>query len=83
MERAMSSPDDVDRVLAVVSDLKQTASSDLSTPVPNYLKQSQFAMGGLVGYDFGPVILQGYVTSDVYQKNYGGTDVRGWLPAEF
>jgi hypothetical protein len=25
MERAMSSPDDVDRVLAVVSDLKQTA----------------------------------------------------------
>ena len=53
-------------------------SSDLSTPVPGYLKQSQFAMGGLVGYDFGPVILQGYLTSDVYQKNYGGTDVRGW-----
>ena len=53
-------------------------SSDLSTPVPGYLKQSQFAMGGLVGYDFGRVILQGYLTSDVYQKNYGGTDVRGW-----
>ena len=42
-------------------------SSDLSTPVPGYLKQSQFAMGGLVGYDFGPVILQGYLTTDVYQ----------------
>ena len=53
-------------------------SSDLSTPVPGYLKQSQFAMGGLVGYDFGPVILQGYLTTDVYQKNYGGNDVRGW-----
>src|SRR5262249_54657461 len=32
----------------------------------------------LLGYDFGPVILQGYVTSDVYEKNYGGKDVRGW-----
>jgi hypothetical protein len=40
--------------------------------------QSQFAMGGLLGYDFGAVILQGYLTSDVYEKNYGGKDVRGW-----
>jgi hypothetical protein len=35
-------------------------------------------MGGLLGYDFGPVILQGYVTTDVYEQNYGGRDVRGW-----
>jgi hypothetical protein len=54
-------------------------SSDVSTPVPGYLKQSQFAMGGLLGYDFGPVILQGYVTTDVYEKNYGGHDIRGWM----
>jgi len=53
-------------------------SSDLNEPVLGYQKQSQFAMGGLLGYDFGPVILQGYLTSDVYEKNYGGKDVRGW-----
>src|SRR5215471_2596715 len=53
-------------------------STDLSTPVPGYLKQSQFALGGLVGYDFGPVILQGYVTTDVSEQNYGGRDTRGW-----
>jgi hypothetical protein len=41
-------------------------SSDLSAPVPDYLRQSQFAMGGLIGYWFGPVILQVYVTTDVW-----------------
>jgi hypothetical protein len=51
---------------------------DLNEPVLGYQKQSQFAMGGLLGYDFGPVILQGYVTADVYEKNYGGRDIRGW-----
>ena len=54
-------------------------SSDLNEPILGYQKQSQFAMGGLLGYDFGPVILQGYLTSDVYEKNYGGRDVRGWV----
>jgi len=54
-------------------------SSDLNTPIVGYQKQSQFAMGGLLGYDFGPVVLQGYLTSDVYEKNYGGRDVRGWV----
>src|SRR5262245_29974387 len=54
-------------------------SSDLNTPVLGYQKQSQFAMGGLLGYDFGAVVLQGYLTSDVYEKNYGGQDVRGWV----
>jgi hypothetical protein len=54
-------------------------SSDLNEPVLGYQKQSQFAMGGLLGYDFGAVILQGYLTSDVYEKNYGGKDVRGWV----
>lgn len=53
-------------------------SSDLSTPVPAYRKQSQFALGGLIGYDFGRAILQGYVTTDVYENNYGGYDTRGW-----
>jgi Putative MetA-pathway of phenol degradation len=53
-------------------------SSDLNSPVPTYLKQSQFAVGGLVGYDFGPVIMQAYVTTDVAEENYGGRDTRGW-----
>jgi hypothetical protein len=53
-------------------------SSDLSTPVAGYAQQSQFALGGLVGYDFGPLTLQTYVTHDVYEKNYGGYDTRVW-----
>jgi len=53
-------------------------SSDLNRPVPGYLKQSQIALGGLIGYDFGPVVLQGYVTTDVMENNYGGHDTRGW-----
>src|SRR5215813_8685861 len=52
---------------------------DLNEPILGYQKQSQFAMGGLLGYDFGAVILQGWLTSDVYEKNYNGKDVRGWV----
>jgi hypothetical protein len=51
---------------------------DVSDPVRGYPNQSQFAVGGLVGYDFGPVILQAYVTTDVTQNNYDGYDTRGW-----
>lgn len=32
-------------------------------------KTKQFAVGPLVGYNFGPVILQAYVTRDVYARN--------------
>ena len=53
-------------------------STDLSTPIPGYPKQSKSAIGGLVGYWFGPVILQIYATSEVYEKNYGGKDSRVW-----
>ncbi|MGA0530533.1 transporter [Hansschlegelia sp. KR7-227] len=41
-----------------------------------YDKQRQIALGPLVGYNFGPVILQAYLTRDVYQRNYGGKDTR-------
>lgn len=57
---------------------------DVSTPVSTYTRQSQFAVGGLLGYYFGPtggpvdVILQAYVTTDVYQHNYNGYDTRVW-----
>ena len=41
-------------------------------------KQSQFALGGLVGYNFGPVIAQVYLTRDISQSNYTGYDTRFW-----
>jgi len=52
---------------------------DLSTPVVNYARQEQFAVGGLVGYNFGPLDLQAYVTTTVWERNYGGNDTRGWF----
>lgn len=53
-------------------------STDLSTPIAGYQRQSQFAIGGLLGYDFGPLTLQTYVTTDVTEHNYGGRDTRVW-----
>lgn len=51
---------------------------DVSRPVDLYERQRQFAVGGLIGYDFGPLILQSYVTTDVSEDNYGGRDTRVW-----
>jgi len=53
-------------------------SSDVSDPFAGYQRQSQVAIGGLVGYDFGPLTLQTYVTHDVFERNYGGFDTRVW-----
>jgi hypothetical protein len=53
-------------------------SADLNSPVPGYAKQSQIAMGGLAGYDFGVLNLQIKVTRDVMEQNYGGYDTRVW-----
>jgi hypothetical protein len=41
-------------------------------------KLSQFALGALVGYDWGPLKTQAYVTRDVYEQGYGGFDTRIW-----
>jgi Putative MetA-pathway of phenol degradation len=54
-------------------------STDLTRPIASYQKQSQFAIGGLMGYDFGPIKLQAYATTEVFDQNYGGRDTRGWL----
>ena len=54
-------------------------STDLTRPIAGYQKQSQFAVGGLFGYDFGPIKLQAYATTEVVERNYGGRDTRGWL----
>lgn len=37
-----------------------------------YLKQSQFAMGVLAGYNLDPAALRTYLTRDVYQKTMAG-----------
>ena len=50
---------------------------DLTSP-RGLAEQRQFNVGGLVGYDFGPVTLQTYVTTGVFQDNYGGNDTRVW-----
>jgi hypothetical protein len=52
--------------------------TDVSTPFAGYQRQSQFALGGLVGYYFGPVILQTYLTREVAETNHGGLDTRIW-----
>jgi hypothetical protein len=53
-------------------------STDLNEPIAGYAKQSQVAVGGLIGKSFGGLILQTYLTTDVYEKNYGGHDTRLW-----
>jgi hypothetical protein len=53
-------------------------STDLNRPVVGYQKQNQIAVGGLIGYDFGPLTLQTYITTEVSESNYGGRDTRGW-----
>ena len=60
-------------------------STDLNAPIAAYHEQSQFALGGLVGYYFDDgVSVQAYVTSDVYEKDYGGSrNISGNLRVTF
>lgn len=51
---------------------------DLDQPYPGYGKQSQFVLGGLVGYDFGVVNVAFKLTRTVAETNYGGFETRGW-----
>jgi hypothetical protein len=53
-------------------------STDLNEPFAGYAKQQQLSLGGLIGYNFGPVITQVYVTTNVWEENYGGKDTRVW-----
>lgn len=52
-------------------------STDLNSPFSGYEKQSQFALGGLIGYDFGVATLQLKLTRDLYQKHYTGYETQG------
>lgn len=53
-------------------------STDLSDPYVGYQKQRQFAVGGLIGYDFEVANIQLKLTRDVYQHNYGGYETSVW-----
>jgi hypothetical protein len=53
--------------------------TDLNEPISGYPKQRQFAIGGLVGYTFGPVNVHVLVTRNTYQKNFGGDDTRAFV----
>jgi hypothetical protein len=57
---------------------------DLNSPSVGYLgggrKQSEIAVGGLLGYLVGNLVqVQGKFTANIYQKNLGGYDTRLWL----
>ena len=43
------------------------------------VKQSQFAVGGLVGYDFGSFSGNFKLTQVVSEQNYGYKDTTAWL----
>ena len=58
-------------------DLNSDANSAMS--VCWRCKQSQFAVGGLVGYDFGSFIAQAKLATDVASENYTGKETRGTL----
>jgi hypothetical protein len=52
--------------------------TDLDTPGPADVKTSKFAAGGLVGYDWGALKTQVYLTRDVAHSNIDGYDTRLW-----
>jgi hypothetical protein len=54
------------------------AADDLNTTLGSTVKTSEAAVGAFVGYNWGPVTTQAYVTRDIYQQNLGGYDTRVW-----
>jgi hypothetical protein len=58
-------------------------SADVSRPISFYKKEAQFAVGGLIGYDFGGANLNAKLTRDVYSKNRGFKDTIFWTNLSF
>jgi hypothetical protein len=54
-------------------------STDVGSPYAGYTKLSQFALGGLVGYNFGPVITQVTIATDLHVEGYAQKETRGVL----
>ena len=64
------------------TDLDNQHSYDAATRTygcPTGCKQSQFAVGGLVGYDFGSFSGNFKLTQVVSEQNYGYKDTTAWL----
>lgn len=55
------------------------SSNDLAAPYSTYKKQSQIALGPLIGYTYGTNTYQLKVSRDISQQNYLGYDTRIWL----
>lgn len=55
------------------------AATDLNTVGIGGRRQSQVAIGALLGYDFGPLNAQFKLTQEVHAKNYPAKETRGWL----
>ena len=53
-------------------------SCDVDKRAMNLPAASKFAMGGIIGYDFGNLEAQIYATHDVAQRNLGGYETRIW-----
>jgi hypothetical protein len=51
-------------------------STDFKTPIAANQKQSEIALGGLVGFYFDRFLVQAFVTSNVYEQNYGGSAIQ-------
>jgi hypothetical protein len=69
------------RIGAVGFGSSDLSDSGINVPVLGNLavpRQRQVALGAFVGYNFGPVIVQTYLTRDVWQQGYGGFDTRAW-----
>lgn len=49
-----------------------------STDLSGLNQQSQFAVGGLIGYDFHSFTVQSFVTTDIAEENYGEKETRIW-----
>lgn len=47
-------------------------------PKTNLTNPEQIALGGLIGYDFGPLKFQGYLTKDVQALDGGNSGTRFW-----
>jgi hypothetical protein len=54
-------------------------SADLSGTSAGTARQTQFAMGTLVGYNLGPAKFEFFMTHDVYQSGYTGQDTRAFI----
>jgi hypothetical protein len=54
---------------------------DVSSPYQGYGKQGEFLVGGLVGYNFGPINVQAKLARTVSEVNYSGYQTSGWVTA--